>query len=114
LQFLQRGIYWRKYVNIIYIAFFVFIGIIFIISTSFLPVMAEAGGDVASSGMSAEGFLGAFDIDVFKRIFLHASLLQGFCSGLVAGKMGSGHIAAGLKHSVAMMLVSYGVFTILI
>ena len=102
------------YVIIIYIAFFVFIGIIFIISTSFLPVMAEAGGDVASSGMSAEGFLGAFDIDVFKRIFLHASLLQGFCSGLIAGQMGEGEFLAGIKHSLIMVLIAYVAFTVFI
>ncbi|RLG32098.1 secretion system protein, partial [Methanosarcinales archaeon] len=102
------------YIIIIYIAFFVFIGIIFIISTSFLPVMASAGKDVASSGMSAEGFLGEFDIDLFKRIFLHASLLQGFCSGLIAGQMGEGEFLAGFKHSLIMVLIAYIAFTVFI
>ncbi len=100
------------YIVIIYISFFVFIGIIFIISTSFLPVMAEAGGNVESSGMESGGFLGAFDVDVFTRIFLHASILQGFCSGLIAGQMGEGEFLCGLKHSLIMTLIAYIAFTV--
>jgi flagellar protein FlaJ len=42
-----------------------------------------------------------------KRIFLHLTLVQGFFSGLVAGKMGEGSISAGLKHSLIMMLLGY-------
>jgi len=42
-----------------------------------------------------------------KRIFLHLTLVQGFFSGLVAGKMGEGSVSAGLKHSLVMMLLGY-------
>ena len=42
-----------------------------------------------------------------KRIFLHLTIVQGFFSGLVAGKMGEGSISAGLKHSLIMMLLGF-------
>jgi flagellar protein FlaJ len=42
-----------------------------------------------------------------QRIFLHLTIVQGFFSGLVAGKMGEGSINAGLKHSVIMMTIGY-------
>ncbi|HDM36561.1 MAG TPA: hypothetical protein ENG09_04845 [Candidatus Syntrophoarchaeum butanivorans] len=103
------------YVIIIYIAFLVFIGIIFIISSSFLPVMAEAGAGVESSAMAGQqGFLGSFEIETFRRIFLHASLLQGFCSGLIAGQMGEGEFLAGFKHSLIMLAIAYIAFTVFI
>jgi flagellar protein FlaJ len=52
-----------------------------------------------------------FNTGAYTLLFFHASLIQGFCSGLVAGKMGSGSISAGVKHSVIMVLVAYVVFT---
>ena len=34
------------------------------------------------------GFMGKIDIFIYKRLFSHAAMLQGFFSGLVAGQMG--------------------------
>jgi flagellar protein FlaJ len=35
------------------------------------------------------------------------TLIQGFFSGLVAGKMGEGSVTSGLKHSVVMITAGY-------
>ncbi|MHC1584939.1 MAG: type II secretion system F family protein [Candidatus Syntropharchaeia archaeon] len=102
------------YVIIIYISFLVFIGIIYIISFSFLPVMAEAAAGVAGTGGMGSGFFRGFDIEVFHQIFLHAALIQGFCSGLIAGQMGEGEVLAGLKHALIMLTISYLAFAIFI
>jgi flagellar protein FlaJ len=53
-------------------------------------------------------------IENLRRIFLHLTLVQGFFSGLVAGKMGEGSVSAGLKHSLIMMLVGYVVLKFLL
>ena len=44
---------------------------------------------------------------LLQRIFLHLTIVQGFFSGLVAGKMGEGSTSAGLKHSAIMMIIGY-------
>jgi flagellar protein FlaJ len=98
------------YVFIIYISFFVFLFTVYILVVHFLGAMPQSMGEAVEGLPLASGF----DLAEYTMLFFHAALVQGFCSGLVAGKMGGGHIAAGLKHSAILMLVSYGVFTILI
>ncbi len=98
------------YVFIIYIAFFVFLFIIYVLAVNFLSNIPSSLDEVAE-GMP---MVADFNIDEYTMLFFHASMIQGFCSGLIAGKMGSGHIAAGLKHSMLMMLIAYGVFMFLI
>ncbi len=101
------------YIIIIYISFLVFVGVIYVITDTFLTQMAEAGEQMVESGGNA-GFLGAFDLDAYKRMFFHASLIQGLCSGLIAGVMGEGSVLSGLKHSIIMVTVSLLVFKLLV
>ena len=102
------------YVVISYMSFLVFLFVIGILSYSFIPVMAEAGISAAKTGGGAENLIGVFDPDTFNRLFFHASLIQGFSSGLVAGQMGEGEAVAGLKHSVILSLVAWLTFTFII
>ena len=101
------------YIIIIYISFLVFVGVIYVITDSFLTKMAEAGEQMAASGGNA-GLLGAFDLNAYKRLFFHASLIQGFCSGLIAGVMGEGSVLSGLKHSIIMTTIALLIFKLLV
>lgn len=109
----ERFVSMLIYIVIILMAFAVFLVVIYVISASFLTEMAKAGEQMAASGSDA-GFLGAFDIDVYNRMFFHAAVLQGFCSGLIAGVMGEGSVMAGLKYSVAMTTIAYVVFVVFV
>ncbi len=102
------------YVVISYMSFFVFIFVILMLSSKFVPTMYAAGE--AASGISAGGtaFLGSFDPDRFIRILFHASMIQGFVSGLVAGQMGEGELSAGLKHSLVLTFVAWVAFTFVV
>lgn len=102
------------YVVIIYMSFFVFLFVIGILSYSFIPVMAEASISANTIGSGAVEFMGVFDPEMFGRLFFHASLIQGFSSGLVAGQMGEGEVMAGLKHSVILSLIAWVSFTFFI
>lgn len=110
----DRSVSMLIYVVIIFMAFMVFTIVILILSTSFLPVMAEAGGDMGSTGQGGGAFMGAFDPEFYNRIFFHAAILQGFSSGLVAGQMGEGKVLSGLKYSMIMMAIAYVIFTVAI
>ncbi len=96
------------YVIIVLVSFAVFLFVIAILVSSFLSTMAVAGAAAAASG--AHGFMGKIDIFVYKRLFSHAAMLQGFFSGLVAGQMGEGRFIAGLKYSAIMLLIAWITF----
>jgi flagellar protein FlaJ len=100
------------YIVIIYISFAVFIGVVFVISTTFLSEMAKAGEQMTQSGAQGGGFMQAFDVNVFNRLFFHAAVIQGICSGLIAGVMGEGSVLSGLKHSIIMLTMGYLLFTV--
>jgi archaeal flagellar protein FlaJ len=105
----QMGIYGI----IIYIAFFVFLIVVFILAAQFLPAFDAAAGK--STGAQVGGAsIAAFDVDAFSTIFFHAALVQGIGGGLVSGIMQEGHPINGLKHSVIMTIVAWITFRLLI
>jgi flagellar protein FlaJ len=100
----ERKTQTRPYIAIIYVALFVFLfTIVILFKTFFTGVDGMALFSMPSSS-----------IENLRRIFLHLTLVQGFFSGLVAGKMGEGSVSAGLKHSLIMMLVGYVVLKFLL
>lgn len=100
------------YVVICYMSFFVFIFVVLILKSTFIPIMAEAGATTVGAAGAGQQLIRAFNPEQYSRLFFHAAVLQGFCSGLVAGQMGEGEVAAGLKHSVIMTLIAWLFFTI--
>ena len=96
------------YVIIVLVSFAVFLFVIAILVSTFLTTMATAGASASSAG--ARGFMGMVDLFLYKRLFTHAALLQGFFSGLVAGQMGEGRLIAGLKYSAIMVIIAWVTF----
>ena len=96
------------YVIVVVISFFVFLFVIAIITGTFLKTMAEAGTFSLSGGTTTA------DIDTLRRLFFDAALIQGLCSGLVAGQMGEGRIIAGTKYAVLLIFVAWVVFRLII
>jgi flagellar protein FlaJ len=100
------------YVVIVLVSFAVFLFVIAILVSSFLKTMAAAGATASAAG--ASGFMGKIDLFLYKRLFSHAAMLQGFFSGLVAGQMGEGRFVGGLKYSAVMLLIAWVVFRFVI
>ncbi|MDD1684531.1 MAG: type II secretion system F family protein [Methanoregula sp.] len=96
------------YVIIVLVSFAVFLFVIAILVSSFLTTMATAGAAASASG--AQGFMGKIDLFIYKRLFSHAAMLQGFFSGLVAGQMGEGRFVGGLKYSAVMLIIAWITF----
>lgn len=97
------------YMFIVVLSFFVFLFVIGVLSSTFLPTMAEAGEAVAASG-SRQAFMDPVDLCLYNRLFFHSALIQGFFSGLAAGVMGEGRVLAGLKYSAIMVLIAWVAF----
>lgn len=110
------------YVIIVIISFLVFLFIIGIMSATFLQTMADAGsalysggaaGTAETAGASVFGGMsvgGGQDMDLYRRLFSHAAMIQAFFSGLVAGQMGEGNAKAGLKYSLIMLAIAWIAF----
>jgi flagellar protein FlaJ len=110
----ERGSNMIIYVVISYMAFLVFLFVIGVLTSTFIPVMAEAGKSAAAAGQGTEQFISEFDPEHLGRLFFHAAVIQGFASGLVAGQMGEGEMVAGLKHSVILSFIAWITFVFII
>ncbi len=111
----ERRVSMFIYIVIIYISFLVFIGIIYVISSTFLEEMVKAGEKVSSSGHRAVPLsLNREALGAYNRLFFHGALIQGFSSGLIAGVMGEGSVLSGLKHSVIMVTIAYLLFNLFV
>lgn len=98
----------QPYLAVCYMSYLVFLAVILILSHYFIGMMAEL---VQESGR--EQFAGGIqfrvskeDIELYRRLFFHAAVIQGGFSGIVTGKMAEGTILAGLKHSLIFIIVA--------
>ncbi len=97
------------YTAIVYLSFFVFLFVVAVLTTQFLPVLAN----VSTTGMPSTGALagmGSIPIITFGRLLYHACLIQALFSGLIAGQMGESAVAAGVKHSCVLLIIALVAF----
>ncbi len=100
------------YTAVVYLAFFVFIFVVMVIGTQFLPVVEMLDPVDAPHG-SAFSAVGGITALTYGRIFYHAVIIQAICSGLIAGIMGEGSLTAGVKHSCIMVLAAFLIFALI-
>ena len=99
------------YTVVIYVSFAVFIATIFILNTTFLPKMAEAGAQVAA-GAEAAGITNmpaTIKIEVIPHdpaAYSSSSVvIHAFGDGILAGVLQDGRIHNGMRHSFIMLLI---------
>ncbi len=93
------------YTAIVYLSFFVFLFVVGVLTTQFLPVLAN----ITTTGMPTSGALsgiGSVPIQTLNRLLYHACLVQALFSGLVAGQMGESSLSAGVKHSCVLLVIA--------
>ena len=101
------------YTAIVYLSFFVFIFVIGVLTTQFLPILAN----VSTTGVPSTGALsglGQVPVKTIGRILYHGCLVQAIFSGLIAGQMGESSVAAGVKHSCVLLIISLITFNYLL
>lgn len=118
-----------QHVAVMYAIYFIFVGIVVGLSKTLLPMLqlnvqtAALGGlltfqDPCTICAGAWQFfcvscsvfgtvcsmflLGAGAVCYYRSLFLVMAIVQGICTGLVAGQIGEGSIIAGVKHSIIM------------
>jgi len=90
-----------------YIIFIVFIIIILVMQFKIIPMVSGLGGNLNEVGLLGGGGGETIDSKEIANSFLYLVLIQGFFSGLTIGKLAEGNIKNGIKHSLALMLISF-------
>jgi len=106
----ERKISMATYTVVIYVSFMVFIATIFILNTTFLPKMLEAGQSVAegAAAMGITNMPASIKSDVIPTvqfIFIVSVVVHAFGDGILAGVLQDGRIANGMRHSFIMLLI---------
>jgi flagellar protein FlaJ len=110
----EREIAMSTYLAVIYIAFFVFLVTIIILSVTFLPKIRLAGSNIAamSAEQGVEGGLGGAELDVtaipnIEIAFFLASMIHAIGDGVMAGVLQNGSVSSGLRHSFIMLMLGF-------
>ncbi len=122
IKFLEqdRRVNMSLYTVVIYVTFFVFLGVTAVLYSQFVPQLvasSDAAREVAQRGGGQEiaGITsGGLNLQDFQLFYFMAAIMQGLGDGIVAGMMGSGKAVLGLRHSFIMVLLSYVTFVFLI
>ncbi|HUL38703.1 MAG TPA: type II secretion system F family protein [Methanomassiliicoccales archaeon] len=107
----ERKISMATYTVVIYVAFVVFIATIFILNSTFLPKMEEAGASVAEGAKNAGidtnsiATIQVAVIPTIQLIFIVAVVIHAFGDGILAGVLQDGRIANGMRHSFIMLVI---------
>ena len=97
----QRARQMGMYTIITYVASVIFIGVCIALESVFVPKMIQA----FQGAMGGLGLARLPDAGAFRTLFYTAALVQAIGNGLVAGVIGEGRVAAGLKHAWTMTLL---------
>ncbi|MDD5012562.1 MAG: type II secretion system F family protein [Candidatus Nanoarchaeia archaeon] len=91
-----------------YIIFIVFIVIVLVMQFYIIPMIS---GIATTETLGVGGIPGGggtpFEAGEVSQAFLYLLLIQGLFSGLTIGKLSEGDIKAGLKHSFALVVLSF-------
>ena len=101
-----------SYVIVIYVGIFVFLAIILILLTSFIPAMVGNEG-----AQSMQGIMGGKSLASQQQItgvFYLACIIQAFGSALVAGVFEDGRYSSSVKHIFIMVLTTWLMFKFVI
>ncbi|MEM7821544.1 MAG: type II secretion system F family protein [Candidatus Aenigmatarchaeota archaeon] len=128
----------RQYVVLMYAICFLFLGVVVAINRLMVPIFQVAAMPGASEAVGisnpCENCVGAscsicsifystcniFAIEketikcYYTSLFFFMSIVQAFCCGLVAGEISENSLVSGIKHSIIMLILVFGAFSIVV
>jgi flagellar protein FlaJ len=110
----ERAVNMFIYIIIIYIAFFIFVGITYMMFTSLLPPLFSAFTSTAGASGGGMPMGGGLSEEEISTLLTQAAVFQSIFCGLMAGQMGEGDILSGLKHVLIMLFITWVMFTFIV
>lgn len=108
----ERRTNMASYVVVIYVGMFVFLAIVLILCTSFIPAMVGGEGTQGMQGVMGGG--SRVSEEEISGMFFLACLVQAFGSALVAGVFEDGRYTSSVKHIFIMVFVTWLMFKLLL
>jgi len=103
-----------SYVTVIYASFFVYLGIILVLASTFIPAIVDSAAATGSTGSMSIGNLTIREMNEvwISTIFLYSLIVQGIGNGMAAGFMASGRLYSAFIRASALLLIGWFVFEI--
>jgi flagellar protein FlaJ len=108
----ERRTNMASYVVVIYVGMFVFLAIVLILCTSFIPAMV--GGEGSQGMQGVMGGSSSVSQQEISGVFYLACLIQAFGSALVAGVFEDGRYTSSVKHIFIMVFATWLMFKLLL
>jgi flagellar protein FlaJ len=103
-----------SYVAIVVVGFLVYLLVIIMVSASYLDPIAEVAATSGTDSVEGPVTLGAVPVETYRLLFLHSALIQGFGSGLIAGKLAENDILSGLKYGLGLVALTVVAFFLVV
>ncbi len=101
-------------VAIIMMTFLTLLGVVALLKSQFLDVMAEVTEETGgTTGATGQAFGTTMDENLMGMLFFHAVTLQAIVSGLACGYIREGDILSGIKYVVVLSFVTLGVWLVI-
>ena len=101
------------HVGIIILTFLTLLGVMALLKSQFITVMADVTATTTPGGMGGQ-FGTGMDLNLLSILFFHAVTLQAILSGLVCGYIRHANIAASAKYVVSLSAVTLGVWLVVV
>lgn len=111
----ERNAAMIMYTAVILISYAVYLFVIVILDMMFLSVIEEMGEDDGGGGdnIDSDQFdVASLDVDRFRLVFYHSTIVQAFGSGLISGYLSSNDIRSGIKFALVLCVISSMIFYI--
>ena len=105
----------RMQVAIILMTYLTLLGVMAILKTQFLDVMAGLTEQASSGGGGGSGatqFGGGIDVQLLSLLFFHAVTLQAILSGIISGYIRTAKLMAGIKFVVILQTIALAVWLV--
>tara|TARA_B100001146_G_scaffold199118_1_gene188993 strand:- start:115 stop:1353 length:1239 start_codon:yes stop_codon:yes gene_type:complete len=101
-----------SYVTVIYASFFVYLGIILVLASTFIPAIVDSSAATGGTGSMSIGNLTIREMNEvwISTIFLYSLIVQGIGNGLAAGFMSNGRLYSAFNRASGLLLVGWFVF----
>lgn len=102
----------RPYVLVVFVGVFVFLGIVLLFDSHFLPVASDVARTSAGSLTGTPLTVGEVPVETYHRIFVHSVLIQAVGNGLLLGVLIDNRVRSGVGYAAALVGVQLVVFAL--
>ena len=107
---LERKRNTSTYMMIVYVSFFVYLGIVGVMAALFIPAITGSTKEISGGGSIGGVSVSSINVPLMVFLFFCSAVVQGIGNGIVGGLMSEGKIVSGLRHAFIMVLVGWLVF----